>query len=102
MFREPHQILAPGLKQAILNPRLRHMIQNKNLFRMTLYKLRSLRQVPLMDQDVVNQACIKESRNAAIEVVAKDKVIVGLILHNMTNALELATIRKRAQHHWKF
>ena len=45
----------PRLQRSLANQRLGNMVQHKDLLRMLVHKINRLRQMPLIDQNVVDQ-----------------------------------------------
>ena len=83
------QIARPGIDRAGADVRLRQMIQYERLAVELRHEIGRDREMPRVDQDVVRQAEVAESRDPAAEVGAKQEAIVGLGLHDVTNADEL-------------
>src|ERR1700722_2191575 len=91
----------PRLHSSCSDHRLRHVVQHKHLLRMLVHKLDRLRQMPLVDQNVIHQPTPQHRANPGIEILPQDIVFVLLSLDYMPQPLQLGPVLKLLHHLWK-
>src|SRR3984885_3544542 len=87
---------SPGLDSSSRDGRLRAMVQNKWLTRMHIHEAHRLRQMPRVDQDVVDESGVTQHADPAIERLAKDELIVRLILDDVAQPSQPHTFQPGA------
>src|SRR3984885_5272760 len=85
---------SPGLEFSSRDSRLRAMVQNKWLTRMHIHEAHRLRQMPRVDQDVVDESGVTQHADPAIERLAKDELIGRLILDNVSQPSQFGVLSK--------
>ena len=87
-FRQPTELRLPGLEGAVLDVRLRDMIEDEGLEREVLREPDRGLELLRVDEDIVDQGVRLELRDAALEILPEHEVIFGLLLDDMTDADE--------------
>ena len=88
---EAPDVRAPGFEHIVFDARLGDVIQDEHLIGMAVYEGQRLRKMALVNQNVVDQADVPKRAYAPVEIVSQNIVVVGIILQNMAQSLELRT-----------
>src|SRR4051812_38913977 len=73
---------------ALLDPRLRDVVHDKNLIGMTVYKLGGLGEMSIKNQNVIREFEILEQGNSVVEIVSQHVIVIGLVVQHMPYTLQ--------------
>ena len=87
-----HAVLPFIFNPPVVDNGLGNVIDDEGLTGVPVNELKSLRQMPLKDKDIVDEIVILELGNAAIEFSAEYEVVIGFVLYYVTHSLELVML----------
>ena len=87
-----HAVLPFIFNPSVVDNGLGNVVDNEGLTGVSVNELKSLREMPLKYQDIVDEIVIPELGNATIEFSAEYEVVIGFVLYYVAHSLELAML----------